>query len=105
MADHVAETSSTQAQFPGRAALRTFMQVILPAAVGFGVLVPVIVSTFLGVAGNALPGGFVAWLTAASVAVGGVAAGIARVMASPAVVAWTQRYLPWLAPQPTDPKN
>ncbi|WP_422934990.1 hypothetical protein [Sinomonas sp. P47F7] len=101
MADHVAEpTGPTQATHPWRAAVRTFAQVILPAAVTLGVAVPVIVDAFLASARTSLPPELVAWLTASALAVGAVAAGIARVMALPAVVAWTGRWLPWLAPAP-----
>jgi hypothetical protein len=104
MADHLAP-QPTQAQYPWRAALRTFVQVVIPAVVGFGLLVPIIISTFLGAAGDILTPEQKAWLIGVAAAVAAVAGGISRVMALPAVVAWTQKYLPWLAPQPTDRTN
>ncbi|MEA5454462.1 hypothetical protein SPF06_06990 [Sinomonas sp. JGH33] len=101
MADHVAEAAGpTQAAHPWRASVRTFVQTVIPAAIGFGLLVPAVVDAFVSGFGQQLPPAVVAWLTAAALAVGALAATLARIMALPAVVVWTGRWLPWIAPAP-----
>ena len=97
MADHLAQ-APTQAQFPGRAAIRTFVQVVIPAVIGLAVILPLIINTFLAGVGQILPPEVSAWLTGVAVAIAAVASAVARVMALPPVIAWTKRWLPWLAP-------
>ena len=107
MADHVAQASqTTQAAYPWRAAFRTFVQVVIPAVVGLALILPAILDTALAGVGQLLPPEFSAWLTGVAVAIAAVAATVARVMALPPVIAWTKRWLPWLAPEArTDEQN
>lgn len=84
MADHLA-TQPTQAQYPWRATLRT----LVAAVVGLLPLLPAIV--------DALGLGSLPWV----VGLLAVVAAVTRVLALPAVVAWTERFLPWLAPSKT----
>lgn len=81
MADHRAE-ASTQAAHPWRATART----VLAAIIGLAILAPQIVDV-LGV-------GSIPW-AAGTLA---VIAAVTRVLALPGVIAWTARFLPWLAP-------
>lgn len=102
--DHVAAPeSTTQAQFPNRAALRTAVQTFLGALLGLLVLVPLIINVFLETVGGHLPGEVYAWLGGAAVVVTAVSTFVARVQAIPGVIQWTARYLPWLAPDPNIP--
>lgn len=82
MTDPQPSVPPTQVQYPWRATVRTAVQVALAAAT----LIPYVVT-------NAdIPAtGWVAQVVA-------VSAGIARVMALPGVVAFLERYAPWLAP-------
>lgn len=94
MTKHLALT--TQQQFPARAALRTFVQVVvgLPAflLVLSGILAMVATDAFAAY----LPEGWGAWLLAVSVGVASFAALLARIMAIPAVDSWLKR-LPGLS--------
>lgn len=101
--DHVAAATTTQAQYPTRAAIRTGVQTFLGAALGLLVLVPLIVNVFLDTVGAHLPGEVYAWLAGAAVVVTAVSTFVARVQAIPGVIQWTARYLPWLAPDPRVP--
>ena len=87
MGDHVAEPAQpTQAAHPWRATIRT----TLAAVLGLAVLAPEIVAE-LGV-------GSIPWV-AGTLA---VIAAVTRVLAIPGVVAWTERFMPWLAPSKTN---
>lgn len=86
MAEHRA-AQPTQAAHPWRATART----VLAAVVGLALLAPKIADE-LGIAS-------VPWVAGALVVIGG----ITRVLALPGVIAWTERFLPWLAPG--NPKN
>ena len=83
MGNHVAEPATpTQAAHPWRATVRT----VLAAVIGLAVLAPTIAAE-LGV--ESIP-----WVAGALA----VIAAVTRVLAIPGVIAWTQRFLPWLAP-------
>ncbi|GAA3399424.1 hypothetical protein [Pseudarthrobacter polychromogenes] len=97
MADHRAETT-TQAQYPWRAVIRTIVQVGIPAFLAFALLLPEIVQAFLDQFGEQLPEGFRLWLLGVAALVTGVAAVITRIMALPRAIDFARRYLPWLAP-------
>ena len=97
MADHLAE-APTQAQYPWRTAIRTFVQVVIPAVIGLALILPLILDTALAGVGQLLPPEVSAWLTGVAVAIAAVAATVARMMALPPVIAWTKHWLPWLAP-------
>lgn len=90
MGNHVAETGTpTQAAHPWRATVRT----VLAGVLGLALLAPQIV--------DALGIGSIPWVVGAL----GVIAAVTRVLALPGVIAWTQRFLPWLAPNTDTPKN
>lgn len=76
----------TQTQHPFRTTLRTVFQAAVALAAVAGVLVEA-----LGVDQTAP---FVVAFLA-------VAAGVTRVMANPAVEVWLQKFIPWLAAEPT----
>ena len=97
MADHRAE-ATTQAQFPGRAVIRTIVQVGIPAFLAFAGLLPEIVQAVLDQFGEQLPEGFRLWMLAVAAGLTGVAAVITRIMALPRAIDFARRYLPWLAP-------
>lgn len=85
---HKAGTTATQAAHPWRATLRT----IFAAVVGLASMWALIVDT-LGLD----PG--IPWV-AASIAVTGA---VTRVLALPGVIAWLERFVPWLAPGEAPP--
>ena len=83
-ATEVGQVTPTQVVYPWRSTVRTGMQALL----GLVALLPI-----LAAAGylDTVP-----WLLPAVPA----AAGIARVLAIPAVETWVKRWLPWLSAQP-----
>ena len=87
---------STQTEFPWRATLRTIIQAII----GFAVLLPIIVPIVNETLGQYLPDQWEAWTVGAAGAVTALIACVTRLMAVPAVDAWLDRWLPWLASQP-----
>lgn len=97
MADHRAETP-TQAQFPGRAVIRTIVQVGIPAFLAFALLLPEIIQAVVDGFGQHLPDGFRLWLLGVAALVTAAAAVITRIMALPRAIDFARRYLPWLAP-------
>ncbi|MDJ0321815.1 hypothetical protein [Pseudarthrobacter sp. PS3-L1] len=101
MADHRAEVS-TQATYPGRAVVRTIVQVGLPAFIGLLLILPPIIQTVLDGFGRHLPTEVYAYLAGAAVVITAVSATLARVMAVPGVIEWTRTYLPFLTPDKTD---
>ncbi|PSS42890.1 hypothetical protein C6401_15130 [Arthrobacter woluwensis] len=104
MADHRAETS-TQARYPWRAAVRTFVVVVIPAFIGLGLILPLVVDTLLASVGHLLPPEWRAWMTAAALALAAFAGALTKIAALPGVIAWTQRWAPWLAPEPKEPPS
>jgi hypothetical protein len=97
MGDHEA-TLSTQAANPGRAAVRTAVQVGIPAFVGLLGILPLIIQTIVEGFGQHLPPSIYLWLTGAATLITAASATLARISAIPGVIAWTRQYLPWLAP-------
>lgn len=97
MGDHSAELT-TQAANPGRAALRTAVQVGIPAFVGLLGILPLIIQAIVDGFGQHLPPSIYLWLTAAATVITAASATLARISAIPGVIAWTRQYLPWLAP-------
>lgn len=80
--------TSTQSRHPWRATLRTVVQ----AALGLGLILPLIAET-AGIA--AVP-----WVAGVIT----VTAAVTRVLALPQVDAWLRRWLPWLATTPPEPR-
>jgi len=97
MGDHSAETT-TQVQFPNRAALRTAVQTAIPAFVGLLLILPPILQTIVDGFGQHLPAGLTLWLAGAAATITAASATIARISAIPGVIEWTRKYLPFLAP-------
>lgn len=97
MGDHSAETT-TQVEFPNRAALRTAAQTAIPAFVGLLVILPLIIQAVLDGFGRHLPPEMYGWLAGAAVVITAASATIARISAIPGVIEWTRKYLPFLAP-------
>jgi hypothetical protein len=98
VAKHAAVPSSTQGSFPGRAALRTAVQVGIPAFAGLLLILPLIISEFLAGFGQHLPLSVYAWLAGAAAVITAASATIARISAIPGVIEWTRKFLPFLAP-------
>lgn len=96
MADH--EAVSTQAAYPLRAALRTAVQVGIPAFIGLLGVLPLIIQAIVDGFGQHLPPSIYLWLTGAAVAITAVSATLARIAAIPGVIDWTRKYMPFLAP-------
>lgn len=84
MADHLAPLT-TQQRFPGRAFLRTFLQVLVGMPAGLLILSGVLAIVAQDQFAQYLPEGWVAWLLGASVFCAALAGLVARVMAVPAV--------------------
>lgn len=98
MGDHEATPVSTQAAFPIRAALRTAVQVGLPAFIGLLLILPPIIQTVLDGFGQHLPPEIYAWLGGAAAVITAASATLARISAIPGVIEWTRKFLPFLAP-------
>ena len=98
MGDHEATPTSTQAAFPGRATLRTAVQVGVPAFIGLLGILPPIIQMILDGFGRHLPPEMYAWLGGAAVVITAASATLARIAAYPAAIEWTRKYLPFLAP-------
>jgi len=96
MADHLAP--STQAENPGRATIRTAVQVGIPAFVALLVIAPQIIQEVVDGFGQHLPDGLRLWLGGLAVAITALSATLTRIMAIPGVIEWTRTYLPFLAP-------
>lgn len=97
MGDHEAPVS-TQAAFPWRAFWRTAVQAGIPAFIGLLGILPPIIQMILDGFGRHLPPEMYAWLAGAAVVITAAAATIARIMAYPAAIKWTRKYLSWFAP-------
>jgi hypothetical protein len=103
MGAHEAVPTSTQSAFPGRAAIRTAVQVGIPAFVGLLVILPPVIQTVLDGFGRHLPPELYGLLVTAAIVITSASATIARVAAIPGVIDWTRRYLSWLAPDDKKP--
>lgn len=79
-----AGTAVSEIWYKGQRALRTLVQVGIPAFLGFAVVLPQIISAL----GLPVDGPLYAWLIGAAGVVTAVAVGLSRVMAIPAVNAW-----------------
>lgn len=99
MAEHAAATPTA----PRRAAIRTAIQVGIPAFVSLLGILPLIIQAIVDGFGQHLPPALYSWLLAAAVVITAASATIARIMAIPAVIAWTRANLAWLAPAPVPP--
>ncbi|BDZ40837.1 hypothetical protein GCM10025865_01360 [Paraoerskovia sediminicola] len=88
----------TQQAHPVKAALRTFVQVWLPALLTALFVAPEILEAILD---GPLPDGVRAWLVGASTVLAAVSAAVARVMAIPAVDAWLKHI--GLSSEPSEP--
>lgn len=86
MADHVATT--TQQKYPGRAALRTFAQVVVAIPAFLLVLAGVLAIIAQDAFAQYLPDAWAAWLLGVSVGIASFAALLARIMAVPAIDHW-----------------
>lgn len=96
MGDHSA--TITQAANPGRATLRTAVQVGIPAFLALLIILPQIIQEVVDGFGQHLPDGFRLWLAGLAAVITAASATITRVMAIPGVIDWTRRFLPFLAP-------
>jgi len=83
--DYQDSLQATQVQHPWKAAIRTFVQVAIPAVIALGIVVPQIVDIILEQFGEQLPPQFTGVMLAVSVGVAGVSAVVARIMALPLV--------------------
>jgi hypothetical protein len=98
-----APASSTQSAFPRRAAIRTAVQVGIPAFVGLLVILPLIIQAIVDGFGQHLPAELYGWLLGAAAVITAASATLARISAIPGVIDWTRRYLSWLAPDDKKP--
>lgn len=78
----------TQVANPGRATLRTIVQVGVPAFVALVLVLPLILQAIVEELGAVLPPSLTAWLVSAAAAITALAGAVARIMAIPAVNAW-----------------
>lgn len=86
-----APAQPTQVANPGRATLRTIVQVGVPAFVGLVLILPLILQAVVEELGAVLPPSVTAWLVGAAAAVTALAGAVARVMAIPGVNAWLSK--------------
>jgi hypothetical protein len=98
MGKHAVVSTTTQSDFPLRAALRTAVQVGIPAFLGLLLILPLIIQEILTGLGEQLPPGLYAWLAGAAAVITAISATLARISAIPGVVQWTREFLPFLAP-------
>lgn len=97
------EATTTQAAYPWRAMARTAVEVGIPAFVGLLVIAPQVIEAVLAGMGEQLPPGLHAWLAGAALTITAASATLARIAAIPGVIAWTRRFLPFLAPDNKTP--
>lgn len=86
MTDSGPRTTSTQVRHPRRAVIRTVFQLVVASAT----LLPYVAAGITLPTEGAVAGAFAQVLA--------VAATITRIMAMPQVVAFLERFVPWLAP-------
>ena len=79
-----AVAKATDIWYKGKRVLRTFVQVVIPAFLGFAVVLPLIIEAL----GLPMDSELRLWLVGVALGVSAVASAIARVMAIPAVNAW-----------------
>lgn len=99
--DHRAETTGAAA--PNKAFWRTALQVGPFAAVSLLLILPQVLQSILDGFGRELPPEVYGVLVSITATLTLVAAIAAKVMANPAVVEWTRKYVPFFAPQKQDP--
>ena len=83
---HVRPPTATQVRFPARAALRTIVQVGIPAVLLSVTLIPEIIRVVL--VEPSVPEGLRVWLLGVSAAITAIAGILARIMAIPVVNEW-----------------
>lgn len=98
MGAHEAIPVTTQSRFPWKTTLRTAVQVGIPAFIAFAALVPEVLQVVLDQFGKVLPDEVRVVLLGIAALITGVAAVLARISAIPGVIAFTRKYLPFLAP-------
>ena len=82
---------ATQVAYPGRAVLRTLVQIGIPSFVGLVVVVPLIIQIVLEELGEHMPESLRLWLVGAAAVITAAGLAITRVMAIPAVNHWLAR--------------
>ena len=82
---------ATQVAFPGKAVLRTLVQIGIPAFVGLVIVIPLIIEAVLAEVGEFMPEQLRLWLLGAATLITAVGLAITRVMAIPAVNLWLAR--------------
>ncbi|MBS3177776.1 MULTISPECIES: hypothetical protein [unclassified Pseudoclavibacter] len=94
---------ATQSAHPARATFRTALAVILPAALGLLVLLPLIAPALVAWAqesGEVVPPEVTAALVGFAAYVAAIASLITRILAVPGVETWLRSHVPWLAAAP-----
>jgi heme/copper-type cytochrome/quinol oxidase subunit 3 len=91
MADHLAPRTTQQA-YPGRAAWRTFVEVLVAMPTVLLILSGLLALIAQDAFSQYLPPSWVAWLLAASVFTAALAALLARILAHPPIDAWLKRF-------------
>lgn len=96
----VAPAAPTQVKHPGRALVRTLIQVVIPAIITLGLIVPLIVDIILEEA--TLPDGMVSVLVSTAGVITALSLILTRIMAIPQVEAFLERVkgLSWMAASP-----
>ncbi|UYL88312.1 membrane protein [Arthrobacter phage EvePickles] len=84
MADHIAIIPS-QVVHPWKAAIRTFLQVLVPAVLLILTVGPEVLQIIAEQLKGQVPDGFIAWLLAAAGLLAAIAGAAARIMAIPQV--------------------
>ena len=82
---------ATQIEYPGKAVLRTLVQIGVPAFVGLVIVIPLIIEAVLAEVGEFMPESLRLWLLGAATFITAVGLAITRVMAIPAVNHWLAR--------------
>ena len=82
---------ATQVAYPGKAVLRTSIQIGIPAFIGLVVVIPLIIEAVLAEVGEFMPEALRLWLLGAAAIITAVGLAITRVMAIPAVNQWLAR--------------
>lgn len=82
---------ATQVAFPGKAVLRTLVQIGIPAFVVLVGVIPLIIQIALEELGEHMPDSVRLWLIGAAAFITAVGLAITRVMAIPAVNAWLSK--------------
>lgn len=95
-------TAPTQVRHPARTAVRTFVQIIVPAVITAGVVLPLAVEYVLDSYGETMPPALRGWLLAGAAFVAATGTALSRIMAIPAVERFlrSSRFTRWLAAEP-----